>query len=135
MNEKLIKVNDEKSVFVPIKKIDYYMEKYEISEQEAIQLWLEDNDILENEEIEERTEKAKEVMRTVHKARKNATNKRVAKKDEQKIELIKNLYEYAKTIEKAQNVTIANEVKEVDFEIDGVIFTFSLIKHRKGWTR
>ena len=135
MKEKLVKINDEKSVFVPIKKIDYYMEKYDITEEEACTLWLEDNDILENAEIEEKTEKAKEVMRTVHKARKSATNKRTAKLDEQKVEIIKKLYEFTTKQEEMTNCTIANPVKEVDFVINDEIFTISLIKHRKGWAR
>ena len=54
-----IEVNG-KSVHIPDAEIANSMTKLDLSKDEAIQMWLEDNDYCENEEVEILTAKAKE---------------------------------------------------------------------------
>ena len=54
-----IEVNG-KSVHIPDAEIANSMTKLNLSKDEAIQMWLEDNDYCENEEVEILTQKAKE---------------------------------------------------------------------------
>ena len=66
-----IKVNN-KVVKIPQKEIDNLMKTLELTEQEAIQTWLDDNDYTTNEVVEELTKKAKDNKTTlINKARAN----------------------------------------------------------------
>ena len=50
-----------KNITIPEKEIEKFKTKYSLSEQEAIQLWLEDNDYAENEVVAELSAKAKRI--------------------------------------------------------------------------
>ena len=71
-----IKVNN-KVVKIPQKEIDNLMKTLELTEQEAIETWLDDNDYTTNEQVEELTKKAKANGTTKIGARVNVENKKV----------------------------------------------------------
>ena len=52
-----------KEINIPDAEIENNMKVLEISREEAIAMWLDDNDYTENEEVEELTAKAKSVKR------------------------------------------------------------------------
>ena len=61
-----------KGIHIPQKEIDNLMKTLELTEQEAIQTWLDDNDYTTNEVVEELTKKAKDNKTTlINKAREN----------------------------------------------------------------
>ena len=71
-----IKVNN-KVVKIPQKEIDNLMKTLELTKQEAIETWLDDNDYTTNEQVEELTKKAKANGTTKIGARVNVENKKV----------------------------------------------------------
>jgi hypothetical protein len=82
-----------KTVNVPDSEIKSYMSKYELSENEAIQLYLEDEDLLENAELEELDSKAKKVKinhgaSAVDKTEKKEKKPRTVKISDEKLKVI-----------------------------------------------
>ena len=49
-----------KKIKVPQAEVEKLMKSLDLTEQEAIDLWLSDNDYMENEEVQELTKKAKQ---------------------------------------------------------------------------
>lgn len=117
----MIKVNES--------EVKNFMEKYSITYEEARQMWLEDNDVIENEEIEEMTRKAKENVKRyekdVSKTRKKTTKER--KVDTEKgaiIEIVKKALE-------ENGFTIDNVKTETEINFNDGLFTLKLTRHRK----
>ena len=111
------------------KEIKNFMEKYSITYEKAKQMWLEDNDFLENEEIEEMTKKAKENIKRyekdVSKTRKKSTKER--KVDTEKgaiIEILKKALE-------ENGFAIDNVKTETEINFNNGLFTLKLTRHRK----
>lgn len=127
-NGKTIKISDE--------DIEKSMKCLDISKEEAIQMWLEDEGYLENEEQEALEQKTKEsrITATIHeakstKAKKKTQKERIKKEDPTKKMLIE---ECAKTIRWiCGNATITNETKLIAFELDGESYELNLIRKRK----
>ena len=119
-NGKQIKINDA--------EIEHFMKDYELSEADAIKLWLEDNDYLENETIEEMTKKAKQTRHyeKSDKERKKTTRER--KVDENKDKLLSIL---CKSLENSVNITERKNEAEFTFEFEGDLYTVKLVKHRQ----
>jgi hypothetical protein len=67
----------EKEINIPDKEIENLMTSLELTEDEAIETWLDDNDYTTNEQVEELTKKAKENGTMKIKARANVENKKV----------------------------------------------------------
>ena len=106
-----------------------------ISKQEAIQVWLEDNEYIENAEQVKLDTKAKSnrITATIHQAKaintKKTQRERVLKDDPTKeniISCIKALLE-EKGCEK---VEILNKTKLISFTLDGDTFKLDLIRQR-----
>lgn len=126
------KLDNGKTVTIKDEEIDNLCEKLDISVQEAIQVWLEDNDYEKNEEVEALTKKAKEnhVTATVHGIVAKRGKKEVHRKeDPDKRELIDMLF---KALGDAEiGGTISNPEKMIDFEYKGAKYSIDLIKHRE----
>ena len=117
-----------KEINIPDAEIEKNMKVLEISKEEAIEMWLDDNDYTENEVVEELTKKAKEVKR-YEKADKPRKERKVERKvDEEKKHLL-NLCRVP--IEGAGGIVtnVKNEA-EFSFTFGDNCYTVKLVKHR-----
>ena len=117
------------------KELENLQSILEISKEEAIQVWLEDNEIEINEEQEKLTEKAKDVTRKIHQAR-DDTKKRSGgnhkKPDENKKYIIDLIYNALKDNAEIENLKIENPTKIITFNFRGREEKIDLIqKNRK----
>ena len=112
---------------IPDAEIEKNMKALEISRDEAIEMWLDDNDYIENEEAEALTEKAKVIKRyeTSDKPRKKVTKER--KVDEEKKHLINILV--TALSDEVRNISVKNEA-EISFLCNENSYTIKLVKHR-----
>ena len=128
-----IEVNG-KSVHIPDAEITNSMAKLDLSKDEAIQMWLEDNDYCENEEVEILTQKAKEnkVNRGAKSEKalaKTDRKTRERKPDLEKEEIIAALSEFL--TEKGYTfVEITNKSKIIEFNIGENHYKLDLIRQR-----
>ena len=123
-----------KKVRIPQEDIDRIMKGLELDEDNAIVVWLEDNEYIENAEQELLCKKAKEnkITATIHQAK--AENKKERKKverktDETKESLIKALAETLENL--VDNVQIVNIGKIIEFDLKGEHYKLDLIRQRK----
>ena len=121
-----------KTVTIPDTELEKSMKLLDLSKDEAIQMWLEDNDYCENEEIEILTAKAKENKAVQHGAvnvnKSKTATKRERKPDVEKEEIISKLAEFLETI--GTSVKITNKSKLIEFEIGQNHYKVDLIKQR-----
>lgn len=118
---------------------DNYLERcmkaLNISKEEAITMYLEDEGILVNEEQQELVEKTKGQKLSGAKAVDKPKKKRAATKkvDEVKKSIIEYLEMALNDYEDFQieNVKITNDQKIIEFEVDGAHFKLDLIKQRQ----
>jgi len=120
-----------KNIRIPDDQLEKNMRILEISKDEAIQMWLEDEGYLENEVVEELTKKAKEngtakVKAKSDKARKPV--KRERKPDEEKEKIIEILSNALKNEGIAAEIT--NKSKIIEFSIENNHYKIDLIKKR-----
>ena len=124
-----------KEINVPEDEIEKLMDSLDISEDEAVQTWLFDNDYIENEEEAKLTKKAKDnrIMATIHEAKSDKPRaKRIVEKKEDvvKEDIIKRTAEMLAAI--AENVKITNVSKIIEFDMpNGDHFKFDLVRQRK----
>lgn len=127
LNNKEIKIPDEDIVTL--------MKSLDLTKEEAIETWLDDNDYTVNEEVERLTKKAKDnrIMATIHEAKSDKPRaKRVVEKKEDvvKEDIIKRTAEMLAAI--AENVKITNVSKIIEFDMpNGDHFKFDLVRQRK----
>lgn len=121
-----------KTITIPDTELEKSMKLLDLSKDEAIQMWLEDNDYCENEEVEILTAKAKENKAVQHGAvnanKSKAVTKRERKPDVEKEEIISKLAEFLETI--GTSVKITNKSKLIEFEIGKNHYKVDLIKQR-----
>lgn len=121
-----------KTITIPDTELEKSMKLLDISKDEAIQMWLEDNDYCENEEVEILTAKAKENKAVQHGAvnvsKSRTATKRERKPDVEKEEIISKLAEFLETIGTSINIT--NKSKLIEFEIGENHYKLDLIKQR-----
>lgn len=128
-NGKIVNISD--------KDIENKMKLFELTKEEAIQLWLEDNDYLVNEELEELDAKAKKVKidhgAQATKPRKKSEKPRTVKVSDAKKEFFSKLSYYLNEFceENDANCTILKENKLFQIEFGGEIFKLDLIQQRK----
>ena len=126
---------DGKEIRIPDEEIKRYVETMHITEEEAIQIYLEDEGYLENEEQEALCAKAKENRVTAHLgARQNVENKKTER--ERKANPVKEnlIAEFAKALEAmsaAYDIKIENIAKIITFKVDGREFKLDLIEKRQ----
>ena len=124
-----------KQITIPDGEIKNNMELLDLTEQEAINLWLEDNGYLDNQEQIELNEKAKQV-KIDHDARavdkKTEKKPRTTKVSDEKKELfatiVQNL-DRAVGVER-ENVTILKENKLIEVKIGEKTFKIDVIECR-----
>ena len=117
-----------KTVNIPDAELAENMKALGISEQEAIDMWLFDNDYEDNEEVDEMTVKAKAVKRY----EKGDTPRKATKKERKVDEEKKNLLNLCRVpIEGAGGIVtnVKNEA-EFSFTFGNNCYTVKLVKHR-----
>ena len=129
----IYKINGKK-ILIPDCDIDHYQKSMNLSKDEAVQIWLEDEGYLENEEQNALCQKAKDnrITATIHKARnyeKKTQKERVKKDDPTKEGIIKALAEYLETLN-ATDIVIVNSGKLITFKVGTDNFKLDLIRQR-----
>lgn len=121
---------------IPDKEIEKSMSLLGLTQEEAIEMWLEDEGYLDNDEQEELCKKAKEnkITSTIHQAKadepkKKTQKERVKKENPTKKMVIQKAYEMLQ--EFAENVQIVNDSKLISFKIGENDYTFDLVEKRK----
>jgi len=120
-----------KNINIPDKEIQNNMKLLSISKEEAIQMWLEDNDYCENEIVVELTKKAKENKAVDHGAKadkKRKPVKRERKPDIEKENLIEILANCLKNA--GYDAEITNKSKIIEFKVGENHYKLDLIKQR-----
>lgn len=126
-----------KTINISDKEVENSMKLLELTKEEAIQLWLEDNDYLVNEELEELDAKAKKVKidhgAQATKPRKKSEKPRTVKVSDAKKEFFSQLSQFLTdfSAENNANCTILKENKLFQVEFGGEIFKLDLIQQRK----
>ena len=117
-----------KNLVIPDAEINKLMKTLDLTKEEAIDTWLEDNDYKTNETVEELTEKAKSIRHyeKSDKERKKTTRER--KVDEEKKRLLNDTRVLIEGLG-GEVVAVKNEA-EFSFNFNGNSYTFKLIKHR-----
>lgn len=113
--------------------IDKQCELLDISIQEAVDMYLADNGVVENTEQNELDTKAKKV-KINHGATEGKERKKVERKrepNEIKRAIISSLMNAVNEIEGVENAKITNVEKYIDFAIGDRTFTINLVEHRK----
>lgn len=131
----LYKINEKKSINIPDEEIEKSMKILELTKEEAIQMWLDDNNYTTNEVVETLTKKAKENKSALVGARANVENKKTErpKKDnpvkKEIINLLKNALKDYKNLQ-INNIKVENDTKIIIFSIDNREFKLDLIEKR-----
>lgn len=118
----------------PKAEIEKFMKSLDISEEEAIELWLEDNGYKEEcEEVKELTAKAKAnktdkivVQSKINKAK----TERKPKENPLKSSIIQYLYKILAQNPSLLALNIENPTKTIDFIAEGKHFSLNLVEHR-----
>lgn len=121
-----------KAVYIPEEEIQSNM-KLANSRDEAIQIWLEDNEYAVNEEQEALCQKAKDnrITATIHSAKEiNMEKKKTTNKKENPTKelVISKVAELLQGL--AEDVIIENAAKIVTFKLDGNEYKLDLIQRR-----
>lgn len=125
-----------KNINIPDADIERSMKSLELTKEEAIQMWLEDEGYIENEEQEELEKKAKEnrITATIHQAsakdpRKKTQRERVRKENPTKEMVIR---EIAALLPKfAEDIEVLNVGKLISFRIGEEKYEIDLKQKRK----
>lgn len=118
----------------PKAEIEKFMKSLDISEEEAIELWLEDNGYKEEcEEVKELTAKAKanKTDKIVVQSKVNKTKtERKPKENPLKSSIIQYLYKILAQNPSLLALNIENPTKTIDFIAEGKHFSLNLVEHR-----
>ena len=110
-----------------------YMKSLQISRAEAEQLWEDDKEDFIGEEGEQMTQKAKQVKRYEQADKPKEKKKREVKLDEDKIAVIKLLFDFLKNetyLLPLEEIIVKNPQKEITFQLNGCEYSLNLVKHR-----
>lgn len=125
-----------KNINIPDKEIDKAMKSLELTKEEAIEMWLEDEGYMDNEEQIALTQKVKEsgIMTTIHgasaeKKEKKDKKPKTVKISEEKQALFQIILENLQ--ENFENIEILNPNKLISIKINGKTFKLDLIEQRK----
>lgn len=127
-----------KNVNIPDAEIKKLQTALELSEEEAIQTWLSDNDYISDETVEELSEKAKKnrISATIHEAKAENKAKKERKPREKKENPLKRQIIDAIFAGLSENlpenavIDIKNDEKYIDLTINDIEFTVNLVQHR-----
>lgn len=125
-----------KNINIPDKEIEKAMKSLDLTKEEAIEMWLEDEGYMDNEEQIALTQKVKEsgIMTTIHgasaeKKEKKDKKPKTVKISEEKQELFKIILENLQ--ENFENVEVLNQNKLISIKINDKTFKLDLIEQRK----
>lgn len=123
-----------KKIRVPDDLLQISMAQLGLSQEEAIQMYLEDEGYLENAEQEQLEQKAKEnrITAKIHQARaenKKTQKERVKKADPTKEGIISAIAEFLPSLN-AENVEIANAGKLITFQMGADRYKIDLVRQR-----
>lgn len=135
VGHRLVEING-KEYHIPQKEIDQAMQSLDLTEQEAIEMWLDDNDITTNEQVEELTKKAKANKTTLVNAGKRVREKKVErerKANPVKEEVIEIVAEMLKNYQKLpiSDVKVENAGKIITFKVENREFKLDLVEKRQ----
>lgn len=116
-----------KILTIPDTDIVNFMNNLKISKEEAIQLWLDDNDYTVNETVEELTAKAKGMRHYEKSDRERKKTTRERKVDEEKRDLLNLLMD---AIRSQTTVDSVKNEAEFSFKFGENDYSVKLIKHR-----
>lgn len=124
-----------KEIKIPEKEIEVLVKTLKVTEEEAVQIWLEDEGYEINEEQEALCKKAKEnrITATVHQAKADGEKKKreyVRKENPIKERLIVVLAAALRNEEGVDGVEITNVGKLIEFKCDGNYYKLDLIQKR-----
>jgi len=117
-----------KNINIPDKDLENLMTSLELTRDEAIETWLDDNDYTSNEEAEELTKKAKSVRRYEKSDTPKKKTTRERKIDEEKGRLLADVKVLVEGLG-AEITEVKNEA-EISFIFGENNYTFKLVKHR-----
>jgi len=123
-----------KQINIPDEEIKKSMEILELSEEEAIQMYLEDEGYIKNEEVERLTKKAKENKTdkiVVRSKTENARTERAPKENPVKEQIITDLHKFLLENAELSRVNITNKTKTIDFYVNNRYFSLNLTEHRE----
>ena len=129
--ETIVKEINGKAVKIPMPDIVNYMQKLELTQDEAIELWLTDNDYLDNEEVDRLSKQAKDNKVNIRAETGERKKREAVKKENPTKEGI--IQEMAAALEKigAVNIKITNISKLIEFEKDGNAYKLDLVQKRQ----
>ena len=132
----MVYILNDKKIKIPDEEIKKNMEILDLSEEEAIQLYLEDEGYLENEEVAELTKKAKDsgIMSTIHGAKAEkpkAKVERERKENPTKERIIAEIGKFLCQLDGISGVNIVNIGKIIEFECENKHFKLDLIQKRE----
>ena len=128
-----------KTINIPDKDIENLQKNNHISFNEAVYLWLVDEDYISDETVEELSAKAKEnrITATVHQAKalngdKKERKPREKKENPLKKQIITAIFNGLKA-EMPENteITVTNDEKYIDIHVNDLKFTINLVQHRE----
>lgn len=121
-----------KIITIPDEEIKRNMKILEITKEEAIQMYLEDNDYLINEEVETLTAKAKEnkTDKVVAQSKPRKQVERKPKENPLKQAIIEDIYKFLAKNETLYNIKVTNPTKTIDFYTENKYFSLNLVEHR-----
>ena len=125
---------ENKEVNIPDEEIKKLMKTLDLTEQEAIDTWLTDNDYTTNEQVEELTKKAKVNGTTKIGARVNVENKKVVrerKENPTKAFIIEQLWQKLAEIDHIYNLKVENKEKLITFTYNGNDYKLDLVQKRQ----
>lgn len=118
----------------PTAEIEKLQKTYNLSFDDAVKLWEEDEGYRTNETVENLTKKAEKarITATIHQASATKERKpRERKENPLKKQIIEEIfYSLTRNLLDADCINIRNDEKYIDFSIDGQEFTINLIQHR-----
>lgn len=129
-----ITLENEKVVKVGKTWVDKTIKLLDTDLEDVLLMWLEDNDYLVNEELEELDEKAKKnkvKLVATDKAKKKTQKERVAKENPTKELIINEVFKMLSTLNGVSDVTIENKAKLITFSLNGENFKLDLVQKRK----
>lgn len=122
-----------KNYNIPDDEVDKLVDKWEISINEACEMWLSDNDKITNEVVEEMTKKAMKnaITQTIHgaKGEKKERKPREKKVNPLKKQIISAILEGIKGID--GKIEVENDEKYINLWVEGRSFTINLVEHRE----
>ena len=123
-----------KKINIPDQEIEKSMKLLDITQEQAIEMYLCDHDYIKNEEVETLTKKAKEngadkiINRKVIK--KSGETTRKPKENPLKEQIIANLHNFLLQNNDFVNIIVTNKSKNIDFYVNDKYFTLNLVEHR-----